>query len=70
MDWIHLAQGTVQWLTVVNPVMNVWVRDLASEGGLCKLITDFSVVYSVSVGYVELFDFMSGLVRSVSIHVP
>jgi hypothetical protein len=25
VDWIHLAQGVVQWQAPVNVVMNLWV---------------------------------------------
>jgi len=24
-DWIHLAQNRVQWRTLVNTIMNLWV---------------------------------------------
>jgi hypothetical protein len=24
VDWIHLAQDTAQWQTLVNTVMNLW----------------------------------------------
>jgi hypothetical protein len=25
MDWIHLAEDTIQWLIVMNSVMSIWI---------------------------------------------
>jgi hypothetical protein len=25
VDWIHLAQDTVQWRIVVNTIMKIWI---------------------------------------------
>jgi hypothetical protein len=41
VDWIHLAQGRVQWQALVNTVMSLWFPQMASNV-LANLIISFS----------------------------
>jgi hypothetical protein len=31
VNWIHLAQGRIQWQVIANMVMNAWVYDACSS---------------------------------------